>query len=335
MIGIGIVIKLAAYIGGTILIYYIKRRCGGPYCQCTTNLNNKAVLVTGATSGIGYSVVEQLALRGAHVIFTARDLTKGIQIQNKLREKTKNQSITCEQLDLEDLKSVQTFASGFHKQIHVLIINAGIFYHPPQETADGFDITFQTNYLGHFLLTELLLTHLQRDSRIIFTSSAGHSYPKFLDLESLHTNEKVDSSITRFHKYGESKLCLLLYSKHLAERLKDRRIHVYSVDPGSVETPIYRHFPFIWNSFLWAIQKPIRFIIIRTPLQGAQTILHCALSSKLGDDTGLFYWNLKPVPSSTLSNNTELAAQLYDRSLVWSGLVNQGNPVINDGALVD
>lgn len=82
------------------------------------------------------------------MIFTARDLTKGTQIQNKLREKTKNKSITCEHLDLEDFKSVQIFSSTFNKKIDVLVNNAGIFYHPPQETTDGFDITFQTNYLG-------------------------------------------------------------------------------------------------------------------------------------------------------------------------------------------
>ncbi len=71
--------------------------------------------------------------------------------------------------------------------------------------------------------------------------------------------------------------------------LTERGIHVYSVDPGSVETPMYRHFPFLQNPILKAIQKPIRFIVIRSPFQGAQTVLHCALSPKLGSETGLYY----------------------------------------------
>lgn len=97
-----------------------------------------------------------MALRGAHVIFTARNLDKGIEVQNKLRVKTKNQSITYEYLDLEDLKSVQSFASAFNKEIHILVINAGIFYHPPKKTVDNFETTFQTNYLGESSLVLLL-----------------------------------------------------------------------------------------------------------------------------------------------------------------------------------
>lgn len=72
-------------------------------------------------------------------------------------------------------------------------------------------------------------------------------------------------------------------------RITERDINVYSVDPGSVETSIYRHFPFLQNPILRALQRPIRFIVVRTPFQGAQTVLHCALSPNVIKETGLYY----------------------------------------------
>lgn len=85
-------------------------------------------------------------------------------------------------------------------------------------------------------------------------------------------------------------LDLIVFQSVSCFDLADSGIGVYSVDPGSVETPIYRHFPLLQNPILRAIQKPLRFIVIRTPIQGAQSILHCALSPTLEDESGLYYW---------------------------------------------
>ncbi|EFX62646.1 hypothetical protein DAPPUDRAFT_67833, partial [Daphnia pulex] len=110
--------------------------------------------------GLGLAVAEQLANRGAIIIFTARDLDKGLAIQESLRERTKNPKIFCEYLDLNNFVSIHQFVSRVNQKcskVDLLINNAGVFFHPPKETVDKFDVTFQTNYLGHFLLTELLL----------------------------------------------------------------------------------------------------------------------------------------------------------------------------------
>jgi hypothetical protein len=96
----------------------------------------------------------------------------------------------------------------------------------------------------------------------------------------LHNVTRVNYDIT---------IIFLLNNYYFGFVLTDRGIRVYSVDPGSVETPMYRHFPFLTNPILKAIQKPIRFIVVRSPFQGAQTVLHCALSPKLGSETGLYY----------------------------------------------
>lgn len=101
-------------------------------------------------------VAEQLAKKGATVVITARDLAGGLKIQNKLRIKTKNPLIFCHYLDLNNFDSIHKFVLDVNKEfpcIHLLINNAGVFFHPPEETVDKFDVTFQTNYLGrNFLL---------------------------------------------------------------------------------------------------------------------------------------------------------------------------------------
>lgn len=162
---------------------------------------------------------------------------------------------------------------------------------------------------GHFLLTELLIGQLSSSSRLIFLSSNAHRLCQTLNLEEQLELCDPNNSTTanRFLSYGRSKLCLLLYAKLLANRLKgkstmtysyikfcldwivnwgllaifsDRQISVCSVDPGSVETPIYRHFPLLTHWLLKALQAPIRHIVIKNPVQGSQTILHCALTSQ-------------------------------------------------------
>lgn len=306
------------------ILYYIKKYCGGPICYCKARLENKIVVVTGGTSGIGLSIIQHFASLGAIVIFTARDIEKGVAIQENIRSITSNPRVFCKFVDFIDLGSVYNFATEVNQicpNIHLLVNNIGVFFHPPQETVDGFDVTFQSNYLSHFLLTELLIDKFQRGSRIIFLSSAAHKLSKELDLTILlESYKKATTTSDRLLSYANSKLCLLLYAKTLAKHMKDKEVRVFSVDPGSVETPIYRHFPFLQNPILKLIQKPIRFIVIRNPFQGSQTIFHCALSPHLKEESGLLYSDLKSVRSSSLSCDLNLASQLYNQSLIWTAL---------------
>nr|CAH0103023.1 unnamed protein product [Daphnia galeata] len=321
-LGTGLILYYIKY--GYLAIAYIKKRCGGPTCRCSLKLDNKFVIVTGGTSGLGLVVTEKLAYRGASIIFTARNLDEGLAIQECLRAKTKNPNIFCKHLDLNNFASIHNFVSDVNQlcsKVDLLINNAGVFFYPPKETVDKYDVTFQTNYLGHFLLTELLVPKLADKSRVIFVSSAAHSLTKSLDLSTVFVVDEGAQGISaRFQNYANSKLCLLLYSKNFAQRFKERGVNVYSVDPGSVETPMYRHFPFLTNPILKAIQKPIRFIVVRSPIQGAQTILHCALSPNLSSETGLYYADLVAKASSDLSQDVQLSSQLYDHSRIWAGL---------------
>jgi len=315
---------LLSFGAGIITIaYFLKKYCGGPVCCCSGDLVGKIVILTGGTSGIGLAVTKEIAKRGATVIFTARNLAQGNKVKDDVIALTGNPNIICKQLELNDFSSIRSFVSelqsGLCSTIDLLINNAGIFFHPPEETVDGYDITFQTNYLGHFLLTELLVPKLTIGSRIIFLSSAAQSLCKSVDLSTVSTfNGNAIGTSARFLNYSISKLCLLLYSQNLADRFKDQGITVFSVDPGSVETPIYRHFPYLQNYFLKALQKPIRYIVIRSPIQGSQTVIHCALFPNSNNETGLYYKDLKVTTSSDLARDTELSKSLYACSLNWA-----------------
>lgn len=137
---------------GMITLFFYRKYCGGPICYCTTRLENKIVIVTGGTSGIGLSIVKHFASLGAIVIFTARDIEKGIAIQKNIRSITSNQTVYCKFVDFIDLGTVHQFVSELcliQPNIYLLVNNIGVFFHPPQETIDGFDVTFQSNYLSN------------------------------------------------------------------------------------------------------------------------------------------------------------------------------------------
>jgi NAD(P)-dependent dehydrogenase (short-subunit alcohol dehydrogenase family) len=134
-------------------MYFCYRRyCGGPICYCKARLDNQIVIVTGGTSGIGLAITKHFAKLGAIVIFTARDIEKGIVIQENIRSITSNQRIYCKFVDFVDLGTVHKFVTEVKQicpNIYLLVNNIGVFFHPPQETVDGFDVTFQSNYLSN------------------------------------------------------------------------------------------------------------------------------------------------------------------------------------------
>lgn len=196
-------------------------------------------------------------------------------------------------LDLASLESVANFARQFQNtnhSIYALINNAGIFYAQPANTIDDIEITFQTNYLGQFLLTLLLLPALRRNTfeennqqlpnRIIFLSSAAHLHISSTPCPKFH-GKFEDTPENRFAAYQYSKLYLVLFAHRLNRLLAtdSNVLTIHCVDPGNTETSIYRTFPQLSDPVLFAVQKPLRFFIIKTPYEAAQSILHIVLTT--------------------------------------------------------
>jgi len=145
------------------------------------DLVGKLALVTGASSGLGAESARALAARGAAVVVTARDVGKAEKVAAGIRETTGNAGVSVMELHLEVPSSVRAFAKDFlarHRALHLLIGNAGVMACPLERTAEGYELQFATNHLGHYLLGTLLAPALRAGApaRVVSVSSAGHRF---------------------------------------------------------------------------------------------------------------------------------------------------------------
>jgi len=172
------------------------------------NLSGRTAIVTGANSGIGRVTARDLAAAGARVVVAVRDPAKGAAAAS-----TMTGDVEVRTLDLASLASVRAFADAWEGDVDLLINNAGVMVPPLSRTADGFELQFGTNHLGHFALTNLLLPHVT--GRVTTVSSTGHRIGK-IDFDDLNWERKP---YKRWRAYGQSKLANLLFTAELQRRL--------------------------------------------------------------------------------------------------------------------
>uniref|UniRef100_A0A3B3V359 Dehydrogenase/reductase (SDR family) member 13b.1 n=1 Tax=Poecilia latipinna TaxID=48699 RepID=A0A3B3V359_9TELE len=246
-------------------------------CTSKAKLHGKTVIVTGSNTGIGKTTAIELAKRGARVILACRSKQRGeAALQDVKRESGSNQVVFM-QLDLASLKSVRSFAENFLKtepRLDILINNAGLFIFG--RTEDGFGMTFGVNHLGHFLLTNLLLDRLKEcgPSRVVNVSSGAHNWGT-VDFDCLNTHKDLrigTSFVAGQRVYADSKLCNVLFTYELAKRLKGTKVTCYSLHPGKLHSCGFLFF-------------------MKTPLQGSQTTLHCALQEGIEHLSGRHFSN--------------------------------------------
>jgi NAD(P)-dependent dehydrogenase (short-subunit alcohol dehydrogenase family) len=196
------------------------------------SLTGRTVVVTGANSGIGLVAARYLGGAGARLVLAVRDTTKGDQAAASIDGETE-----VRRLDLADLASVREFASGWDREIDVLINNAGVMAIPESRTKDGFEMQIGTNHLGHFALTNLLLPHIT--DRVVTVSSGAHRIGG-LDLDDLNWNSR---GYSRWRAYGQSKLSNLLFTLELQRRLSEAGsdIRAVAAHPGYASTNLQSH----------------------------------------------------------------------------------------------
>ena len=253
------------------------------------DLSNKTYIVTGTTSGIGLELVTQLARQSATVICASRNLEKLKITTQKISKKTSNSNIFYIHLDLTSLESVRNFVKNYFDKfsnLDGLVNNAAVMFPSEERTIDGNELQFSTNFLGHFLLTELLLPLLKKSqaSRIIHTSSVMHE-KGHIDLKDLNFEKR---KYNRFEAYYQSKLAQILYSRHQAKLLNDTEVTVVSIHPGWVQTPLIKHtLPvFFQNVLLYPFLKMSGMV---NTWPGAQTTLFCLLDESIKNNSGKFY----------------------------------------------
>lgn len=273
-----------------------------------TDLTGKTMLVTGATAGIGLETARALCARGARVYLACRSAQRGGSVVDELRRAHGARAAELTPLDLADLSSVRAAAARFldaGEPLHVLVNNAGVAGIRGR-TVDGFELTFGTNHLGHFLLTTLLLERLKESApaRVVHVSSKSHGMVSTIPFARLRDSTGVLS----VPEYAVSKLANNLFSAELARRCAGTGVASYAVHPGVVASEIWKPIPRVLRApWFW-----LRGMVSNE--QGARTSVYCATAPELAGHSGRYYANEREVAPSRASGDVELARRLWD----WS-----------------
>ncbi|MCC7070917.1 MAG: SDR family oxidoreductase [Deltaproteobacteria bacterium] len=272
------------------------------------DLIGKTMLVTGATAGIGLETARALCARGARVHLACRSPEKAEPIVAELRRAHGARAAELLSLDLADLSSVRRAAARFldgGEPLHVLVNNAGVAGIRGR-TVDGFELTFGTNHLGHFLFTVSLLERLKASApaRIVHVSSRSHAMVSSIPFARLRER----TGLVVLPAYAVSKLANNLFSAELARRMQGTGVTSYAVHPGVVASEIWKPIP-----------RPLRapWFWLRRMVsneEGARTSLYCAAAPELASHSGRYYANEREVAPSRATGNIELARRLWE----WS-----------------
>lgn len=274
-------------------------------------------IVTGPTSGIGLETARVLALRGVHVVMAARNVESCNKCKETIIKGCPSATIDVMELDVSSLESVRNFANEYISKglpLNILICNAGVMACPFSLSKDGVENQFATNYLGHFLLTNLLLDTMKStvkncgiEGRIVIVSSEAHrvNYKGGIAFDKLHDGKGYSS----FYAYGQSKLANILHAKELTNRLKEEGVNitVNALHPGVISTNLARHSTFMTvciHGVFGAIQKNIP--------QGASTTCFVALSPKVKGVSGEYFADNNVSKPSAAARDPELAKKLWE-----------------------
>ncbi len=304
------------------------------------DLSGYIYIVTGANSGSGFATTKQLAEQGAHVVGACRRIDAGKEAYADLG--TIRGSVEILELDLASLASIRRFAEAFlakQNRLDGLVNNAGVMHTPEGKTEDGFEIQFGINYLGHFLLSELLLDTLKASapSRIVNVSSVAHAgmlgvYGE-IDFGDLNFDKRKYNA---YQAYANSKLANVLHALDLARRLEGTGVSAFSVHPGWIRSNLVASSGGAVGKFMQnVLLRPFAGILgTMSWFEGAQTSLHCLLDDDAPNHSGEFYsqnsilypnkenrpgaWPMtSPNPHARDKN---LAEKLYHRSMELVGL---------------
>lgn len=248
----------------------------------------KTAIVTGANGGIGQQLTEALANAGFRVIMACRNKETSDCICSQIKEKTNCDSIGVMELDLASFSSIRQFVKEFQSQygkLDVLLNNAGVLCHYPEKTKEDVEYSIGVNYLGTYILTELLHSMMHKETKVINTGSLMMRYGK------INSNffQFNPSGFNRFKNYSDSKLAIYYATLDWAEKWKNEEITVNCVDPGIVSTNMIR----MGNKYIDKLCDIFFRPFIRTPKQGTDTILHLIFDKENERITGQIFKNRK------------------------------------------
>lgn len=272
-------------------------------------MEGKVVLITGGTSGIGKAAATMLAAMGAEVTVTGRNRERGESAVEEIMRVSGNGKVSLMLADLSVQAEVRRLAEEFgerHDRLDVLVNNAGLLQSERTETPDGVEITLAVNHLAPFLLTNLLLDLLKRSapSRVVTVSSEAQRWGR-LDFDNL----QGERSYRAFGAYGLSKLANIMFTYELAERLAGTGVTANCLHPGAVNSRFgqdSRGF----SALFFRLFKPF----MRTPEQGADTVVWLAAAPEVEGVTGKYFANRREISASRVSYDGAARKRLWEES---------------------
>ena len=282
------------------------------------SLDGKVAVITGGNSGIGLETAVALARDGAHVVITARNPERGATALAEIEARSGG-TVEVMALDLTSFASVREFAKTFadtHDRLDILVNNAGVILKQRQVTEDGHETQFQTNHLGHFLLTDLLREQLvaSAPARVVVVASDAHRFaPGGLKFDDLESTRKYRA----FRTYGRTKLMNILFTRELARRLEGTGVTANAVHPGFVASRFSRDGD---TGFMGNVGMVLGRPFAHSPEIGAQTSIYVASSPQLDGVTGQYFAKSALAKPAATARDDDVAARLWDVSAAMVGV---------------
>jgi NAD(P)-dependent dehydrogenase (short-subunit alcohol dehydrogenase family) len=287
----------------------------------------RIAIVTGANSGLGLVTARELARKGALVVLACRNLDKGRAALAEVEGAASGPDPKLEELDLASLSSVRSFAERFkasNDHLDLLINNAGVMASPRRYTADGFELHFGTNHLGHFALTGLLLPLMEgrEDARVVTLSSNAHKTVRHIAFDNLNGDRRY----FRWNAYGQSKLANLLFALELDRRLgaKGSTVKSLAAHPGYAATNLQSAAAPLFDRL---VMKVGNAVVAQNDEMGALPVLYAATEPGLEggtyvgpDGIGEERGHPKIVKPNRAARDEETARRLWDVSAELTGV---------------
>jgi retinol dehydrogenase 12 len=272
-------------------------------------MKGKVCIVTGASSGIGHATAMELARRGATVALVCRNRKRAEETRAAIVAKTGNAAIEIFLADLSSLAEIRRLAHellGRYPQIHVLVNNAGILNQNRATTIDGIEAVFAVNHLAYFLLSQLLLERLRASApaRIVNVASDAHRWGA-LNIEDLQHEHSYRPLLV----YGRSKLCNILFTRELAQRIQGAGVTVNCVHPGGVATGLGKN-----NGWLAVLIATALKPFILSSEQGADTVVYVATAPEVEGVSGKYFVKRGERQPSASALDDEVAKRLWQVS---------------------
>jgi NAD(P)-dependent dehydrogenase (short-subunit alcohol dehydrogenase family) len=276
-------------------------------------VQDKTVVITGATSGIGAVAARRLAGLGARIVLVARDRRRAEQTLGELRAANSGQAHAAFYADLSRLREMKRVAAEIaaaEARIDVLMNNAGLIASRNQRTEDGLELMFATNHLSYFVLTNLLLERLRTagGARIVSTASDAHRRGK-LDFDRLQGQKGAAG-------YGTTKLCNILFTRELARRIAGTGVTANCLHPGFVATRFGDNAGGAMRTGL-AIAKRLFAL---SPEEGAETMVYLASSPEVAGRSGGYYERCAPAEPARTAQDDVGARRLWELSAEITGI---------------